>query len=220
MDLRLRLPQCYRSSWQSSHSIRQNIMAPSSSPSGSQAEIISPPNLGNILTCLANVMIHRSLFHPHYPQFLPTQMVDLSLPQPPSPQALVLEAKLIEKYLSLKSAQQGELEREYRAACYVGNGIDTPTLDLPETRYHNISARSGHDRGCRGKSTGLFGGVSHFLCCCVYWDSFVPDWEILGRFWLRSFGIAYPEGQLGLAMNFFLFHSHWILLSWLRPSLS
>src|SRR5271155_1078730 len=100
-------------------------MAPSSSPSGSQAEIISPPNLGNILTCLANVMIHRSLFHPHYPQFLPMQMVDISLPQSPSPQTLVFVAEVIEKCFSLKSAQQGELERQYRAACYVGNSIDT-----------------------------------------------------------------------------------------------
>ena len=70
-------------------------------------------------------MIHKSLFHPHYPQFLPTQMVDLSLPQPPSPHALMLNAEVVEKYFSLKSAQQGELERQYRAACYVGNGIDT-----------------------------------------------------------------------------------------------
>ena len=37
----------------------------------------------------------------------------------------MLDAELIEKYFSLKSAQQGELERQYRAACHVGNGIDT-----------------------------------------------------------------------------------------------
>src|SRR5271154_4709912 len=36
------------------------------------------------------------------PQFLPTQMVDLSLPQTPSPQALVFDAEVIEKCFSLK----------------------------------------------------------------------------------------------------------------------
>ena len=49
-------------------------------------------------------------------------MVDVSLPQPPSSQALVLDAEVVEKYFSLKSAQQGELEKQYRA-----NGISLPS---------------------------------------------------------------------------------------------